>query len=151
MDKDIRSQLLNLIEPLMKDLSCELVEMNINNHSNGTHVEIYADKISGGISLDECVHLNRALAEKLEEDPLFAENFSFEVSSPGLDRSLRTAKDFRRVLDKDVRFHLTELIAHKLEHVGTVKEVDNSCVTIQTKVDDILIPLKVINKAVQVI
>jgi ribosome maturation factor RimP len=61
-----------------------------------------------GVTLDDCVHVSRALSAVLDEVDLIPGAYSLEVSSPGLDRPLRTANDFKRQLGRLAKCKLKE-------------------------------------------
>ena len=82
---------------------------------------------------------------------MFTGNYSLEVSSPGLDRPLKTKKDFLRVSGREVVFYLSENLHGKKEHQGVIKDVSEEKVEVQTKSGLVSIPFKIINKAVQII
>ena len=79
------------------------------------------------------------------------EDYILEVSSPGLDRPLKTQQDFLRVINRLVHFHLASPIHDKLDHEGLVNKAENGSVVIISDYGEVTIPLNTINKAVQVI
>ncbi len=133
------------------DDAFELVELRVKGHENARMIEILADKKEGKITIEECALLNKRLSQAIEDGNILDGDYSFEVSSPGLDRSLKTRRDFERVLGKDVRFHLLELIEGKLEHSGEIIEVTDNGVVVGIKAGKIILPLNKINKAVLIL
>ncbi|HLK30029.1 MAG TPA: hypothetical protein VKT28_15720 [Puia sp.] len=70
-----------------------LVEIKIKPTNN---VKVFLDG-DNGISIEKCVQYNRALYKKLEESHLFpADDFSLEVSSPGLDQPLKSLRQYKK-------------------------------------------------------
>lgn len=67
-----------------------------------------------GTNLDDCAEASRLLDAALEEKPIVPGSFDLEVSSPGLDRRLRTLGDFQKSLGKTVQVRFTR----KLEELG---------------------------------
>jgi ribosome maturation factor RimP len=86
------------IESMVQDLlSAEpayfLVEIKIKPTNN---IKVFLDGDSG-ISIEKCVQYNRALYKKLEETQLFpSDDFSLEVSSPGLDQPLKSFRQYKK-------------------------------------------------------
>jgi len=79
------------IEPLAKKIfeaqGMDLIELNVKGQRNDIHIQIIADKPSGGINVGECVILNKSLVAAIEQEQFLPrEIFSLEVSSPGIDR-----------------------------------------------------------------
>lgn len=65
-------------------------------------IDVKVDRLSGKIALDECADINRRLAQAIEDKGLIENSFVVEVSSPGLDKPLKSFKDFRRVLQTEL-------------------------------------------------
>ena len=80
---------------------------------------------------------------------LISGDYVVEVSSPGLDRSLKNRKDFMRVTGREVRFFLNTMVENKLEQAGIVVEVHDDRVGIDSKGRRIEIHFEKINKAKQ--
>lgn len=151
MFAEVHSVLKEYLAGLEKELTFELVDFNIRRQGKTVHVEIAADKEKGGITIDECTAINKRVSRYLEDNPLISDDYVVEVSSPGLDRPLKTEKDFKRVLNLEVRFHLNDFIEGKKEHAGVVEEVNEVYVKVATKQKNINIPLSSIQKAIQII
>ncbi|MBF0522668.1 MAG: hypothetical protein HQL24_06390 [Candidatus Omnitrophica bacterium] len=151
MDDQLKQNIVGILEPLLAQCTAELIELNVIERGKDVVIQILADKISGRITVDECSWLNKELARVLEENPIAGEDFSVEVSSPGLDRPLKTEKDFLRVVGREVVFYLADFIEGKKEHSGIINKVSADEVEVSTKNGAIAIPLNKINKAVQVI
>jgi ribosome maturation factor RimP len=133
-----------------------LVDMRFYRRQGGEVVlEVLVDRAEGGISLAECGILNRELGDILEKESVFAQPYVLEVASPGLDRPLATAGDFRRARGRQVRFFLKDLVEGKLEYCGTVEDISDDTVTIRVtdKQGDraVAISLANINKAKQAV
>lgn len=141
-------ELNQFLDELTRSLSCELVELLIRRQGKVVHIEVLVDHEEGGITLDECSAINKQLSKYIEEKNLIAEDYVVEVSSPGLDRPLKTSKDFRRVLGESARFHLSEIIEGKIEHMGVIQEVNDDVIKVETKKNMIQIPIHKIQKAV---
>lgn len=140
-----------LILPFLSAIDVELVELNIRRYHSQLTVQVLADKKNGGITIAECAQLNRQIGDAIEIENLIGGHYVVEVASPGLDRPLKTAKDFLRVVGREVRFHLSEPVDNKIEHAGFIKNADNDNVIIEAKSSQLTIPLNTINKAIQII
>jgi len=140
-----------LIKQCIKELPAELVEWNIKKRGKTVVVDIIADKASGGITINECILINKKVVLSIEEKQWFGEDFVVEVSSPGLDRELKTLNDFSRAAGKRVRVHLLKSIEGKVEHHGKITGVQGGQIMMEGKDKIIIIPLKHIAKAVQIL
>ncbi len=150
MQDKLTEQIEALIMPYIEELSAEIVELNVKQRGNTVVIDIAADR-PGGITIGECTFINKKVDREIEKRQWFDGNYVVEVSSPGLDRALKTSKDFLRVLGREVRFHLLDALEGKVEHLGEVVEVNEDKILIKTNDKTITVPLGSISKAVQVI
>jgi ribosome maturation factor RimP len=97
--------------------------------------------------MDECARLNREIGSLLDEKEIIQSRYVLEVSSPGLDRPLKTKEDFTRFINREVRFFLNDYINQKLEWDGLIDRVGQESLFIKVKSDIIEIPFLKINKA----
>jgi len=139
------------IDGLLAELEVEIVEFTIQRHGRTIAVQLLVDHENGGITVDECSAINKSVTFVVEEELLLEGDYLIEVSSPGLDRPLKSAQDFRRVLGKMVKFHLKEKLGNKLEHDGRIDEIQAEGVTVAVKEGPLHIPYALIQKAVQII
>jgi ribosome maturation factor RimP len=114
-------------------------------------LRVLVDYPQGGISLDECVRLNRKLSDYLDKEPLFDESFLLEVSSPGAKRELATLKDFLRIKNQEVSIWLKTELEGKTQYDGRVLDVDldKEAVFLGLADKEIRLPLDTIRKAKQ--
>ena len=112
---------------------------------------VLADKPEGGITIGECASLNRDIAAMLDEKDIIKDRYILEVSSPGLDRPLKSESDFSRSINKKLKFFLNELINGKLEWDGVVSKISANVVYVNTGDNVIEVPLDKINKAKQIL
>ncbi len=137
--------------PFLEQMNAVLVDLRIVRQGKVLNIQLLADKRQGGITLSECTALNRSIGQALEEAGLISDHYILEVSSPGLDRPLKSQRDFKRVVGRKVRFHLTSPVGNALEHEGTIKRIEEESIFIEEKAAEIVIPLAQINKAVQIV
>ena len=92
-------------EMLAADPGYFLVEIKIKPTNN---VKVYIDG-DQGISIEKCVQFNRALYKKLEGSSLFPnDDFSLEVSSPGLDEPLKLHRQYKKNIGRQVELVLQD-------------------------------------------
>lgn len=97
----------SLAEPVIERLNAgiELLEAEYVKEGSDWYLRLYIDK-QGGITLDDCQLVSEALNDLLDEADVIKGKYLFEVSSPGLDRPLKTDRDFERYQGEDVEVHL---------------------------------------------
>ena len=119
-----------LLEPIVKENGFELVDVEYVKEAGTWYLRAYIDK-PGGITVDDCEEVSRALSDLLDEEDFISENYILEVSSPGLDRPLKKEKDFARSIGKDVEVKLFKAINKEKEFVGILKAYDEDTVTLE--------------------
>jgi ribosome maturation factor RimP len=109
---------------LADDQGYFLVEVKIKPTNN---VKVFLDGDTG-ISIEKCIVYNRALYRQLEESAMFADNdFSLEVSSPGLDEPLKLFRQYRKNIGRPVEVLLKDGV--KVE--GKLLEVEDSTIIVE--------------------
>ena len=149
--EELTNELIGLVQPVFDEAGFELIELTVRRHGGEVIVQILADRPTGGISMEECSFLNRKMVEVIDAQQAITEEYSLELSSPGLDRPLKTQKDFLRVMHQEIRCVLTGPVGGKREYTGILKEIRDNDVLIETqKYGRITIPIGNILKAEQV-
>lgn len=151
MSEELIQKTRDLILSRTGPTSMDIIELNIRQRAGTFIIDVIADRQEGGITLQECAMLNTHIVKELERTQILGEEFEVAVASPGLDRPLRTRKDFERVMGRCIRFHLQQPYAHKLEYAGIMKEIKEEAVIIDSRNQMIELRLDNIHKAVQII
>ncbi len=151
---DFQSKVMELkqvILPILEGDGVELVEMNFFAARTRSTLRLLVDRKEGGINLGECARLNTKIGEMLDENNLLQDRYILEVSSPGLDRPLKTPSDYARCINRKVRFFLSEPIKGKIEIQGEIRELTGDSVFAQTEDESVEIPFTKVMRAKQVI
>lgn len=99
--EELRQELLRLTAPVVQRFALDLIDLELKGSKHNLLVRVIADT-AGGISVDACADLSRALAEEFELRNAIPGRYRLEVSSPGIDRPLRSPRDFERNLGRQV-------------------------------------------------
>jgi ribosome maturation factor RimP len=140
------AEIKDILGDFLRNENFVLVDIIYRYENGNLFLRILADKPQGGITLDECAQLNRIISQILDEKNILMEKYILEVSSPGLDRHLKSEQDFSRVLNKKVKIFLAEAVSGKIEWDGLVKEVNSSSLYLDTGKEVLDIALGNINK-----
>ena len=106
------------VEPIIQSLGMELVDVEFKKLYNQDTLIVYIDK-DGGISLDDCEVVHNAIDMPLDElDPTLGKPYNLNVSSPGIDRPLKSARDFQKKIGLEVEVSLFK----PLEEIGKIKK-----------------------------
>jgi len=152
MDKEgLINELKIFLADFLKSRNLDLIEVIHKYEGRDLFLRVLVDRPEGGINLDECALVNRELGEELDKKDFLQQGYILEVSSPGLDRPLRTEADFKRSLNKNLKFFLYDYINGKVEWDGIINKVSEGKVYITAKDSILEIPLEKINKAKQIL
>ncbi|WP_425447478.1 ribosome maturation factor RimP [Dethiothermospora halolimnae] len=123
-----------IAHPILDELNFELVDVEYVKEGPHKYLRIYADK-PGGINIDDCQKISEQLSAKLDEVDPIKENYFLEVSSPGIDRPLKSDSDFEKALNDEVELQLYKALNNQKRYSGTLIDFDNETVTIDTEQD----------------
>lgn len=118
-----------LIMPIMEANNFELVDVEYVKEGSNWYLRFYIDK-EGGISVDDCEVVSRALSDKLDEKDFIDEAYILEVSSPGLGRPLKKPKDFERSIGKEIEIKTYKAINRQKDFEGTLVRYDENQIVI---------------------
>ncbi len=128
---EIEEKCTQLVIPIIEAGNYELVDVEYVKEGADYYLRVYADK-DGGINIDDCVEISRALEKKLDEEDFISDAYILEVSSPGLTRPLKKEKDFERSIGKKIEIKLYKGIDGLKEFEGILKDFDKDSVTVLT-------------------
>jgi ribosome maturation factor RimP len=116
----LREKLIALAEPLLGQLGYELVDLEYSPGRTRALLRIFIDRAQG-VGLDDCERVSREFSALLDvEDPV-PTGYTLEVSSPGLDRVLRTPAHFQRFVGQRVRLELLRARDGRRRYTGRLE------------------------------
>ena len=125
-----------LVMPIIEANNFELVDVEYVKEAGNWYLRVYVDK-EGGIAVDDCEVVSRALSDKLDVDDFIEDSYILEVSSPGLGRPLKKEKDFIRSIGKEVDIHLYKSIEKQKEFTGVLKSYSKDDIVLQIEDADV--------------
>lgn len=131
---EIEQHCTELVTPIIDENNFELVDVEYVKEGADYYLRVYADK-EGGINIDDCVLISRALEAKLDEADKIKDAYILEVSSPGLTRPLKKDKDFARSIGKLVEIKLYKAYNGSKELSGILESFDDDKITIMSDND----------------
>ena len=125
----IDRRMAEIITPVIEDLGFELVRVRLMS-GKSTTLQIMADRPDGGIEVDELALISQSVGAVLDvEDPILDE-YTLEVSSPGIDRPLTRLKDFDAFEGYEAKIETEELIDGRRRFKGELAGVEDDEVLI---------------------
>jgi ribosome maturation factor RimP len=119
-----------LVEPVVADLGLELFDVELT----GGILRVTVDK-AGGLDLDAISDTSRAISRLLDEHDPVPGRYTLEVTSPGLERRLRTPEHFVRAIGSEVSVKTTAEVDGERRFKGTLVAADDAGVTVRA--DDV--------------
>ena len=116
-------------EPLVQANGCSLWDVEYVREGGEWFLRLYIDK-EGGVNIDDCEAVSRAVDPVLDEKDPIPESFRFEVCSAGLERVLKRPSDFERFLGAPVLVKLYRPKDGAKEFPGTLTAYRDGAVTI---------------------
>ena len=120
----------DLAQPVVEGLGCELWDVEYCKEAGRWFLRLYLDK-EGGVSIDDCEAVSRAMDEILDREDPVPESYVFEVSSAGAERELKRPGDFERFIGEQVEVKHYQPIDGAKSHVGLLRGYDNGDVTVE--------------------
>lgn len=145
--EDIKGKIAGLAGSVAAEYAVEVVDIEFVGSMRRPTVRIFIDK-PGGVTLEDCAHFSRAVSAVLDvEDPIRAA-YVLEVSSPGLDRPLKRARDFELSVGKLARIITKESIGRQNFFVGRITEIRDNIIILAMKDNEVIeIPFAQVSKA----
>jgi ribosome maturation factor RimP len=118
-----------LAAPVVEAYGCEIWDVEYVREAGTWYLRIYIDK-DGGVGIDDCEKISRALSPMLDEADPIEGSYTFEVSSAGAERQLKRPSDFERFMGSPVTVRLYKARDGRKEFAGTLSAYDGGAVVI---------------------
>ena len=132
----------NVVEPIIIKNGMELVDVEFKKLYGQDTLIIYIDK-DGGVDLNDCELIHNAIDGPIDElDPTNGAAYNLNVSSQGLDRPLKTARDFEKKMNQDVEVSLYKAIDKLKKFEGKLVAYDGETCDVEYKGQTIKLNIK---------
>lgn len=144
------SELKTFLEKYATPMGIEIVDVEFSDKDRALTIFIETEN---GVDLDTCEAFHNAITDPIDEfDPTYDAPYTLNVSSPGLDRPFKTARDFERNLGKEVEIRLFAPLKGKKLIEGFLIAFDENTITVNTGAEQLKIArnrIAKINKAIK--
>ena len=149
MYQDIPKDLLELIEPVVRDHGLELVDLEARRGRTPWSVRVIVDSPQGDghVSVDCCAEVSREIETNLDAQEDFPERYQLEVTSPGLDRCLGREVDFERVCGSMIKIETRQALNGARRYRGVLTAFQNRTLSMNVDGRQIEIPFDQVLKA----
>jgi len=146
MEAALHDRLIARFEPVLAERGYELIEVEFVPGAGGGTLRIYIDSPEG-IDVDDCAVASQPVSELLDVEDPFPGEYALEVSSPGLDRVLRTPEHFARFVDSRVKVELAVPRDGRKRYTGMLRHADGESIRMDVDNFSVSIRLAEISRA----
>jgi ribosome maturation factor RimP len=141
-DAELDARIHDLAAPCADELGVELEEVEVRGQRGSRKVRLVVHA-EHGLDVDVIARVSRRVGEALDEQDVVEGGYTLEVTSPGADRPLRTARDFARNRGREVRItrRADADVTGGRETVGTLTAVDEDEVRLEVDGAEVTIPI----------
>ncbi len=126
----LKNKIAELIKPPIEEKGFDLVELKLSRYRKSNAVRVFVDS-NNGVKLDDCARISKAIDIVLDDNNIFRNGYTIEVSSPGLDRPLQTSKDFKRRIGAQVQILFNQADQSPIK--GELTGADDLCIELLTE------------------
>ena len=126
----------------------ELVDIEFKPGKNRGLLRIFIDK-EGGVTLNDCENVSRQLGTILDVEDVMKSAYVLEVSSPGIDRPMRTDRDYRRALGYRIKLTLVDDQGNTEQFSGKFIGMSDEELVVEDRGKNRTIPRKFVKRAIQ--
>ena len=132
--------------PVLEEIGLELVEVQFRREQSGWVLRLVIDK-QEGVSLDDCAAVSREIGQLLDIEDFIDQAYNLEVSSPGLNRPLKSMEDFQRFTGRKVKIKTIEPISGEHVFVGRILQALEETIIVEVGRREVTIPFAQVSKA----
>jgi ribosome maturation factor RimP len=147
--RDIPDELRELIEPVVADHGCELVDVEVSRDRGRGLLRITVDNPNGDgrVPISRCVEISREVETLLDAADAMPGAYQLEVSSPGLDRVLGREKDFAAAVSREVKLQTRRPLGGRKRYRGRLVAFESGVLSMDVDGERISIPIEEVEKA----
>jgi ribosome maturation factor RimP len=119
-----------LLRPVVEHAGLELVDVTFTREGGRRVLRVTVDR-DGGVDLDTIAELSERISRRLDLEDAVDGRYHLEISSPGIERPLRTARDFIRSVGERVKIRTTVLVEDARVHTGTLVRADDEAIDVE--------------------
>jgi ribosome maturation factor RimP len=142
----LRDTLSTLLQPVVEELGYVLWELEYSPGRGNGLLRLYIDA-AAGISVEDCERVSRAVSEVLDAADPIPGHYTLEVSSPGMERPLRTAAQFAPYVGATVFVEMSEAVDGRRRFLGALVAAGAESIEVEVDGQRHMLPLARLRKA----
>jgi ribosome maturation factor RimP len=131
----ITDKVYELAKPIVEEAGCTLWDVEYVREAGSWYLRVFIDK-EGGVSINDCETISRALDPILDEADPIPDSYVFEVGSAGAERELKRPGDFEQFIGSEVEVRLYQPLNGSKVFVGTLTGYNDGNVTVTVGKND---------------
>lgn len=135
-----------MLEPTITGLGYELLGIERARRGESQLLRLYIDQ-PDGITVEDCERVSRQVSDLLEAERAVRDDYTLEVSSPGLDRPLFTLDQHRRFVGDEVQLRLRSLVEGRRRLAGRLREVTDDTLVLEVDGVDFVVPFDQVERS----
>ena len=143
---DLEVKLMDAINDIIGVDNTRVLNVNINKFSRNTKIQVMIDN-TNGITVDECVRVSRITEDIIKLDDGFKNEYTLEVTSPGINRPLFSEDDYKDIIGTKVKVSLKKMHNNTKNIFCSIMEVVGESVVIKSRNKSYKIEFENIKKA----
>ena len=141
----IETNVIKILDPIINSLGYEVYDVIYEKEGKDNYLRIFIDN-EKQITLEDCEKVNNAITDILDEKDLIKSQYFLEVSSPGLERRIRTDKQLEMFKNEKIEIHLFKAIEKQKIVTGILKDYDQEKIVLQVDENEISVDKTNISK-----
>lgn len=127
--KNTVERIADIIKPFSDELGLDIWDVRFVKEGSQWYLRVFIDK-DGGVSVDDCVNLTRAVTKPLDEADPIKQSYMLEVSSPGIERELVKDEHFEKFVGSSIILRTIRPIDNVRDFTGKMTDYQNGEITL---------------------
>ena len=125
----IEKNVYDIVNPIIEKIGYNVYDIIYEKEGKDNYLRIFIDN-EKGIDLNDCEKVNDAINDILDEKDPIKNQYMLEVSSPGIERRLRSNEHLKKAIDKKIEIHTFEKVENQKVLIGILKSYDEDSIVI---------------------
>lgn len=135
-----------LIEPILNETVYDIYDVEYQREGAEWYLRVFIDK-EGGVNLDDCEKVTDLINDPLDDLDPITEPYFLEVSSPGIERRLKSITHFEKAIGEKIRLKTYAKVENRKEWVGILQEITDDAVILNVEGETLAVPFDMVAKA----
>ena len=132
--------------PVLEESGLELVDVQYRREQNGWILRLIIDK-QDGLNLNDCAAVSREISQLLDIENFIDQAYNLEVTSPGLDRPLKSIAEFERFVGRKAKIKTIDPIAGEHVFIGKINRTEGESIVLEVGTKEVTILFSQVAKA----